>query len=342
MSDAPLLLAVVAGMVATVNPCGFALLPTYLSLLLTDDRDGSVPAAVGHALWLSAAMTAGFVAVFGAAGLVLAPAAGWLNTRLPWLTVALGVTIVTFGVWLLAGRSLPFPRLGPARAPRLTGSAWSMALFGAVYALASLSCTIGPFVAIVVASARAGSAADGVALYLAYAAGMGLVVATAAVAVSLARTSLVTRLRRTGAAVPYAAAALLVLTGGYVAYYGWYELRVAADPSAAAADPLAGPGSVPQQVRHWLADGLDRMGVSAVAGVLLLLLAVAVLAATLRQGRQPGGNSPAQLPAQHVRSAGDQPAGAPQGPPEPGPSQRAQGARRRRRRRTAVGAGGDR
>jgi cytochrome c biogenesis protein CcdA len=35
--EAPLGLAVAAGMLAAVNPCGFALLPAYLSLLISGD-----------------------------------------------------------------------------------------------------------------------------------------------------------------------------------------------------------------------------------------------------------------------------------------------------------------
>ena len=70
--------------------------------------------------------------------------------------------------------------------------------FGAAYALASLTCTIGPFLAIVVASFQAGSPVTGAALFVAYAVGMGLMVGAAAVAVALASTSMITRLRRAG------------------------------------------------------------------------------------------------------------------------------------------------
>ncbi len=66
----------------------------------------------------------------------------------------------------------------------------------------------------------------GVALFLAYAVGMGLVVGTVAVAVALANDSLVRRIRRAGAWMPRLSGVLLVLAGLYVAYYGWWELRV--------------------------------------------------------------------------------------------------------------------
>src|SRR4051794_13922096 len=186
--NAPMLLALTAGMLAAVNPCGFALLPAYLSVLVAADRSrpdspGAVLAAVGRAVRCTLALTAGYVAVFGAFGLVLAPITGWLQPRLPWLTVVLGVSLAAAGCWLVAGRSLPAPG-NRVRAPRLRGSAASMALFGMAYALASLGCAIGPFLAIVVSSLRAGSVRDGVLLFLCYAAGMGLVIGVTATAVA--------------------------------------------------------------------------------------------------------------------------------------------------------------
>ncbi|NHW87623.1 cytochrome c biogenesis protein CcdA, partial [Escherichia coli] len=86
------------------------------------------------------------------------------------------------GGWLLAGRQLPTftPKL--ATGPEVRRRFGSMVLFGAAYAIASLGCTIGPFLAVVVAAFRAGSALSGVALFVAYAFGMGLAVGAAALA----------------------------------------------------------------------------------------------------------------------------------------------------------------
>ncbi|OEV08753.1 cytochrome c biogenesis CcdA family protein, partial [Streptomyces nanshensis] len=199
MADLPFALALTAGMLAAVNPCGFALLPAYLSLLVLGDGAPSRGAAVGRALAATAAMTLGFAAVFGVFGLVVAPVASQVQQQLPWFTVVFGLLLCAAGVWLLAGRELPalLPRM--RRAPGVTRSVPSMALFGGAYAIASLGCTIAPFLAIVVSAFRSGSTAGGLLLFGAYAAGMGAVVGTAALAVALARTSVVGRLRRAGA-----------------------------------------------------------------------------------------------------------------------------------------------
>jgi cytochrome c-type biogenesis protein len=85
MTEVELTLALGAGMLAAVNPCGFALLPAYLSLLVLNEESSSLRAAVRRALIFTAAMTAGFVAVFGVFGLVISPIASAVQRYLPWV-----------------------------------------------------------------------------------------------------------------------------------------------------------------------------------------------------------------------------------------------------------------
>ena len=221
-----LTLALSAGMLAAVNPCGFALLPAYLSALVIGDDSPGTARAVGRALALTGWMTLGFIAVFGVFGLVISPVASQVQQYLPWFTVAFGVVVAVAGAWLLAGRELPTFRLGRGGGATVTRSAPAMVSFGASYATASLTCSIAPFLALVVTSFRAGAPGEGVLLYVAYAVGMGLLVGVAAVAVALARRGLVTGLRRTGRWVPRLGGVLLLVVGAYVAWYGAWELRV--------------------------------------------------------------------------------------------------------------------
>src|SRR5258708_31534044 len=59
---APLGYDLLAGMVASVNPCGFVLLPTHLGDYLGGRRDAAgVRHVTGRALAVSVTMTAGFV-----------------------------------------------------------------------------------------------------------------------------------------------------------------------------------------------------------------------------------------------------------------------------------------
>ncbi|QZY29550.1 cytochrome c biogenesis CcdA family protein [Nocardioides coralli] len=249
-----LTLAVAAGMLAAVNPCGFALLPAYLSVLVLGDDSPGTGRAVGRALALTGWMTLGFVAVFGIFGLVISPVASQVQQYLPWFTVVFGVLVALAGVWLALGRELPQLRIGTGSGKAVTRTAPAMVGFGASYAVASLTCTIAPFLAVVVAGFRAGSVGEGVLLYVGYAAGMGLLVGVAAVAVAVARRGLVTGLRRTGRWVPRVAGVLLLVVGAYVAWYGAWELRVLGgdDP----ADPVI---DLAARIQRTLAEWVDAL-----------------------------------------------------------------------------------
>jgi cytochrome c biogenesis protein CcdA len=281
VADAPYGVAVAAGLVAAVNPCGFALLPAYLAFLVGGDPAGGRWPAVGRALACTAAVTVGFVAVFGVFGLLAAPAADVAARHAPWVGIVVGLALVGVGGWLLAGRSLPLPT------PRIGGSApvtrafASMVVFGAGYAIASLGCTVGPFLAVVAASFRAGSAAAGVGLFLAYAGGMALLVGAAAVLVALADAAVLRRLRRYTPVVSRVGGALIVLAGAYVAWYGWYELRVFAggDPDDRIVDGAA-------RVQSLVAGWVDRAGAGGVAIVAAAVAAVLLSGGVLRRTRR--------------------------------------------------------
>lgn len=296
MADLPLALALGAGMLAAVNPCGFALLPAYLSLLVLGDDAPGRTVAVGRALAATAAMTAGFAALFGVFGLAVQPVAGQVQRHLPWFTIAFGLLVAAAGAWLLAGRRLSVLAPKLRRAPKLSRSLPSMALFGMAYATASLGCTVAPFLAIVVSAFRSGSTAEGVALFAAYAAGMGLIVGAASLSVALTRTTAVPPLRRLGASTPRVGGGVLLVVGAYVAYYGWYEIRARDDP--ATTDPVIDAAGTAQRA---LSDAVDAAGPAAVAGFCAALLAAALIVRTRRRARRPArtetGAGPAAGPA---------------------------------------------
>lgn len=295
MDELPLGLAVAAGMVAVVNPCGFALLPAYASMLVAGANSAGRAATIGRALAFAGAMTAGFATVFGGSGLALTLVSNTsaVQRYLPWFTPVLGVVLAGLGVWLLAGRTLPGLRVA-VRGPALTRSVWSMGAFGAAYATASLSCTLAPFLATVVASFRASSVSDGTAVFGAYALGMGLVVVAVSLAVALAQTTMIAWLRRAGRLVPRIGGGLLLVAGAYVAYYGWYEIRVLRGGNTQ--DSVIDAG---QDIQRWMADGLDRLGAAGLAVIVVVLLGfqVALVWWWRRRTRRRADREPSALSA---------------------------------------------
>lgn len=174
-----------AGLVAALNPCGFAFLPGYLGLVIVGEGQPTTrPAALARAGTATLAMAAGFVTVFGVFGLVISPLIASAQRYLPFATVVIGVLLVALGLWLLSGRDITviMPKLsGGTPTARLR----SMYGYGVAYAVASLSCTIAPFLAVIGTTFRQGEMLTGMLAFLAYAVGMALTVGVAAIAVAL-------------------------------------------------------------------------------------------------------------------------------------------------------------
>ena len=243
-----------AGLVAALNPCGFAFLPGYLGLVIATSRDVSRPVALARAAAATVVMATGFLTVFGIFGLAVSPLIASAQRYLPFATVAIGVALLAMGLWLVSGRDIPVLLPGTAGGTP-TARLGSMYGYGVGYAVASLSCTIAPFLAVISTTFRAGSTLTGVLAFVAYATGMSITVGVAALAVALAGASAGAALRRVLPYVGRIAGVIVLVTGLYVSYYGYYELRLYF-AGADAADPVIEAATA---VQSWLADRVDEL-----------------------------------------------------------------------------------
>ena len=215
-----------AGMVSTVNPCGFALLPAYLGLYLGrhSARFAQAPAwrRAIQALLVAAAVSAGFVVLFGLAGIAIAATGTLLIRAVPWIGLAVGLLLAAAGIWLLTGHTL-YTGLAERLAARL-GDPRRMGArgffgFGLAYGTASLSCTLPVFLTVVGSGFAVRGFVAATTQFLSYALGMGLVIAALTVGLALFTGAVVGALRRT---LPYfskLSAVLLLLAGAYIVYY---------------------------------------------------------------------------------------------------------------------------
>jgi cytochrome c biogenesis protein CcdA len=276
-------LAFAAGLVAALNPCGFAMLPAYLLLVVRGQPTGERLASLGRALAATVGMALGFLTVFGLFGALTISAAATVHRYLPYGTVVIGVVLVALGGWLLAGRELAALRpLGARWAPKVRLG--SMYGYGVSYAIASLSCTIGPFLAVTGAGLRGGSVLGSVAIYLAYVAGLTLVVGVLAIAATTASSALADRLRRILPLVNRIGGALLVLVGLYVGYYGLYEVRLFSP--GAHVDPQDAVLTAAGRLQGALAGWVHQHGAWPWAAALVVLVACGFGGAWYRRTRR--------------------------------------------------------
>ncbi len=219
-----------AGMVSAVNPCGFTMLPIYLSLYLgargDEFRNRSLMYRLQKALWIALMVTAGFGLLFGAVGTLVSAGGNVLMRYTPWVAVLVGVLLVLLGGMMLLGRTLSFPvfqnisaKIGDPRNISTKG----FFLFGLAFGGASLSCTLPVFLMVVGASLASGDFALGLLHFISYILGMGSVIFTLTLGIALLRDGAVEGvIRRCIPWVQKISALLLIIAGGYIVFY-WFN-----------------------------------------------------------------------------------------------------------------------
>ena len=229
----PLGFAFAAGMVATVNPCGFVMLPAYLTMYVSDAEattNANFRQRLAKSLYVSAALGLGFVLLFGGVGLAVSGGAKWVSNVFPWIGFGLGFVLAALGAYMFAGgkiytgaASQLASRIGDPRDASLKG----YFLFGISYAVASLSCTLPIFLALVSGSLAQDGFLHAVGQFLAYALGMTFVITVLTIAIGVFKGALANQLRR---AMPYVnpiSAGILIVVGGYMVFYWLTEGELA-------------------------------------------------------------------------------------------------------------------
>jgi cytochrome c-type biogenesis protein len=184
----------------------------------------------------------------------------------PWVSLALGIGLVALGVAMLLGFHLTvaLPRLERGGCQR---TLVSMFVFGISYAVASLGCTLPVFLTVVSGTVTRANFASGLVSFVAYGLGMSVVLVTLTVAVATAKESLVARVRRAVRYVDRIGGALLVVAGGYLAYY--WVANLTSDPGARPAS-AGWAEQLSYRLSNWLRDNGLRVGIvllGVVAGV---------------------------------------------------------------------------
>ena len=223
--------AYAVGAASAVNPCGFAMLPAYLGMYVSggnQDRDRRPVLLVGRAIMVGLSVSLGFVVLFGVVGLILGfGSQAIVVTALPYVGLAVGVLLIGAGAFMAAGGKI-YTSLAQRLAARVGDPGQlnvpGYVLFGVSYGLASLSCTLPLFLAVLGVGAGLSSGwLDTMGQFVLYALGMGSVILALTLGMAVARTVLLRWMR---AALPYVGivgAWLMVLAGTYIVFY-WLTL----------------------------------------------------------------------------------------------------------------------
>jgi cytochrome c biogenesis protein CcdA len=217
--------AYAVGAASAVNPCGFAMLPAYLGLYVSGGNQDQRPfVLVARAVMVGLSVSAGFVVLFGLVGLILGfGSQAIVVAALPYVGLAIGALLIGAGAFMAGGGKI-YTSLAQRAASRI-GDPSQMnlpgyVLFGISYGLASLSCTLPLFLAVLGVGAGLSSGwLDTLGQFVLYAAGMGSVIMTLTLGMALARSVMVRWMRAVLPYVGVVGAWLMVVAGVYIMFY---------------------------------------------------------------------------------------------------------------------------
>jgi cytochrome c biogenesis protein CcdA len=257
------------------------MLPAYLSFFLgLEGERGSTTASIGRALVVSAALTAGFMAVFVPLGFLLRAGVDWF---LPWaryVSIGIGAALVVLGFAMLRGYRLPWatPKFERGGRDRSVGS---MALFGVSYAVASLGCTIPTFLSNAVLGVTRDGFVSGALVIATYGLGMGLVLTALTVTLATARGGVLGALRGALRYVDRVSAVVLILAGIYLVYYWVFDVTTDSGLRTGRGGGLArSANDLSSDVAGWL----QRQDAVSIGLALSAVVAVALAVVVVRRG----------------------------------------------------------
>jgi cytochrome c biogenesis protein CcdA/PKD repeat protein len=166
MSLSGLSLVFSAGVLALFSPCGFPMLPGYLSYYLGKKR--SIEKAVSGGV----ACTFGLIGVFSVIGVGVALFGNMIAQYIPILELVAGSLAIAMGISMLVNIKLP-TLFTISRAPKQKGLR-GLFLYGIAYGLATLGCSAPIFFSTLFYAISSGGILPGIITFIAYAIGMGL------------------------------------------------------------------------------------------------------------------------------------------------------------------------
>jgi cytochrome c-type biogenesis protein len=232
-----------AGIIAFLNPCGFIMLPAYISshmektFQLRNQKDTVTTKnhkslfsmrKLGYGFLVGLVTTSGFITIFLVVGIGISYIGIRIVKLFPWIAFASAMLIIGIGIAKLSGKSIYINI--PASKFFLKNNEMHSGLkkidyryffvFGIGYAIISLNCTLPLFLFLISQGISAGGLAQGSVIFLTYALGMGTVMTIISALVGISNQTF-TKLYATKLAkhMNVITSVILILAGIYLVYY---------------------------------------------------------------------------------------------------------------------------
>jgi len=213
-----LVLIFTAGALALLSPCGFPMLPGYISYYM------GARASSEKAVSSGIVCTSGLLTVFSAIGIVVSMFGSLVSQYIPFLELVAGLVVIFMGISIIA--EIRFPTFFSMSKPPKQRGLVGLFLYGAAYGLATLGCSAPIFFSIIFYAVAAGGLLYGMMTFSVYALGMGLPIILTTFLVAKAKKVMIERMVKMMPWFQRISGLILIMIGVYLIYFYYVSFYV--------------------------------------------------------------------------------------------------------------------
>ena len=219
-------LAFSAGLVSFVNPCGFALLPVYITYYFKNEglEKSTLLKRILAGLIFGLMVSFGFVAVFLLIGVAVSYIGRAILRYVGRIDLSIGILLIIIGFIYLLNLNTKInlnslTNFGEKlKSNKLKNKYLSFFLYGMGFAIASLGCTLPIFLLVVMSAIKASGFFNGFIIFLIYAGGMSFFMILFSLGVAFSKTIIEKTLKRWMPYIYKFGAVVVIIAGAYLIY----------------------------------------------------------------------------------------------------------------------------
>jgi len=213
--------AIAAGFVTFISPCGIAMLPAYASYYIgKEESEKDVKKDFINGLKNGLYVSLGLISIFMIIGAIIIYIGNFIKVYIPIFTLIVGLVLIIIGFFMLFNKNFSFAL--PVHLQfkkKINNKFLRFYTFGIGYGLAVMSCTLPVFLAIIISALSAGSIIDGVIVFLLYSIAASVGVVGISIITAMSKVTIMKKFSKIFPYVRTITAVVIIIAGSYIIYY---------------------------------------------------------------------------------------------------------------------------
>jgi len=213
--------AIAAGFVTFISPCGIAMLPAYASYYIgREESEKNVKKDFFNGLKNGLYVALGLISIFMIIGAIIIYIGNFIKQYIPIFTLIVGLVLIIIGFFMLFNKnfSIALP-VHLQLKKKINNKFLRFYTFGIGYGLAVMSCTLPVFLAIIISALSTGSVIDGVIVFLLYSIAASVGVVGISIITAMSKVTIMKKFSKIFPYVRVLTAIVIIIAGSYIIYY---------------------------------------------------------------------------------------------------------------------------